>query len=594
MPGASAVAEVALQAFLVLLTCRGFGEILATGQLLPAARGRFEHVWRTGAGLAGSTLFLLAGVYAGVPIRISGWVVLAMSLVGIGLMWWRHRTDAPLPRRFVCEERWAGVVFLVVLLCQSLPVLNIGPAHYFGMGKPDHLQYTVCSQFLAEESIHSLESPPADKPWFITARRVINDRLGQNIPVAYVAAILHSHALRVFGTLMAFYLACLAASVFSCLRTLNVSMPFAVMGGLLAGLAHWITYSANCAFLSNASILFILPLLGGAVWHYRQAPAALRLLPALLLAYAFCCYTELTPFLYLSFLLWWAGLLWPHYRRTWQPLLITALAILLLCTPYLSRAILFLIQQVNHGAHLTYDWHYGFAVKSGTWSGWKELFFANLQGRRTAFLNPVLLVISLALMTAAFWGCLNGSRLKRRYLLLLILGSGSYLVLLRAMPDFRIYAFFKLSVTYLPVFIIAIVYGLQTLCPVSGRNRLWRTRLMQAGLAVIVLLALGSSALGWRQIVLDNGTRSYDSPTLWAIYEYTARHPEKTYYLTDRNHYRASWLMYFSRHAKVSLAYAAPHGLVDDELPPSNLPPPAAPYITLDGETLPVEAEPLR
>ncbi len=583
---AIALGEVALQIFLLLLTFQGWGYALAAGRLIPAPRGRFVWIVHLTAGLSAFTLFLLALLYAQVPLRYSAWLALLVGLMGWGLRWkMPSRCRAP---RWFRDDSLAAALFLIVFLLQSVPILKLGPGTYYGIGKIDQLNYTVLCQFLIENSIDHPAVPSQTEPWQQLTVPTRQERLGVFMSLGYPAVLLHCDTHRLFGTVATFFLALLSASAFITLRRFSVSTLLAWAGAFWLGLTHAITLNSPTAYLSSQSVLFVAPLLVGLLWHNRQNPEALRLLPALLLAYTLCSYSELFPFIALVVLLQFLLLAKGRKLRFGKLTAITLVITTVLSLPYLPRLLDFLHRQLGNAFKIPASMN----PKWGHWQGWSELFVADIQSARFPWINELMMWLAIGLIPVTLFGLFSSTKFRNRYLILLAVGTSCWPLLLLVTVPFRAYIFFKLCLTFLPVFLILIVVGFQQLGRFSAR----RSPVLRMGVVAYLALMIGSSLLSslivWRTVIGMAGQLPCNAPAALATYNYVREHPEETYYLTTPDRYLACWIAYHARHSKVYTRQEVifPNWLTSEE----NLqPPPPPPYTILDGEQPPRPIPPL-
>lgn len=580
---ATALGEVALQLFLLLLTFHGWGVVLASVRLFPGRDIRFPHLLRTIFGLCGFTIFLLITTYANIPLKYSAWAALAVAVTGwgINLREWRHGQSQP--SRGKREERLGFTVFAVIFLLQGLPLFWAGPEHYMAMGHIDHYLYTNVSQFLVENPIRLDPAAGWENPWLQTSYTFLNQRLGQDMPIGYLAVILHCDTIRTFGVVSIFYVALLSIAVFGCLRQLQLPPFLAWMFAVWLGLANGITYSSTTSFLSNSSVLFVLPTLVLLLWSRRHHLPSLRFAPALLLSYAFCSYTELFTWIGLTFLILWLTLANWHNARTWRALGASALVSLILVSPYLPRVLIHFGELYRFTVGTVPAWQEIMSNQSGTWRGWRQLFFATLNSRSVPWINLLTLSAAVSFLAIIPWALWIQRNDRSRYLAPLAILIAFWPILLLALPTFKHYAFFKITTTFLPLFFVLLAYGWMRLESSLGSWRM-ASRVVLTGL---VLGSLLSSALTWKTMIQLNGSLLQNTPTMQAISAYVREHPEKTYYLTDTNELRAGWIAYKARHSRVRLAPQT--RLVWGFPADPQAKPPAPPYVVLDGERLPYE-----
>lgn len=577
MTFALSIVEAGFHALLLLLTFRGWGEVLAALHWLPERERRFHHLVRTLLGLCGFTIFLLFVLYLQIPLKYSAWAALAVAITGLGMILTGTR------RTWTAEESLGLSVFAFVFLLQGLPLFFAGPGHYFASGHIDHFIYINISQFLVENPIGLSPTAGRNAPWLQLPYTFLRERLGPEMPLGYLASLLRVETARVFGAVSVFFVAFLSLTVFACLRGLNLSRPVAWLFAVWLGVANGITYSSTTSFLANSAVLFVLPSLTLLLWNHRHDLSGLRLAPALLLSYAFLTYTELFPWIAMGFLVLWLTLAKGRDIRLWRMLGVNALASLLMVSLFVPRMIFAISEVYRYTFKVVPSWLEIVSHQSGTWRGWRQLFFATIDSRSFPWINSLTLALALSFLALISWALWIQRRSKSRYLAPLALLIAFWPLLLLAMPEFKPYIFFKIVTTFLPLFFVLLAYAWSKLDLALPTWRL-PLRLILIG---VVLISLLSSALAWRNMIQGNDSLPQNTPTMRAIYDEVRQHPEKTYYVTDANPFRTGWIAYYARHSRVVLA---PEVTIIWGFPADpQAKPPTPPYTVLNGESLPSE-----
>ena len=584
--------EVLIQAATVILTLWGWGEILGRIGWLPLQKGRFQVMMRLTAGLAALTLFLLALYSFEIPVKYSAWLVLGIAVTGLGMMAGKFM-KALKNKHIVCREfAWTGIVFIFVLLCQASPVIYIGPDSYHGIQRQDQMSYAIWSQYCVDEPMDVRETPSQTKPWLhLAAQLMTNARLGQNMLTSYVSTVLGVDTYRIFGTLSAFYIAFMAASVFGCLRCIRLPRILAAAGALWSGLANGITYSSTNAFFANSSILFVLPSIVALLLSCRKNLNGVCVCYALLLAYTASCYICMSPLVLFIFVALFVVIGGAAYERCFRQISLIAALTLIFFAPSLSKVVSTVRLEANLGFANEQAWEKMLSNDSGTWKGLRELFFADITSSTFPQINAVALVLSFVFITVILAG-IHFSRGYHRIIMFALTASTLlFPVVLLLIPPFKHYVFFKVCTTLLPLLIILITCGFHTTAIQSGtRPGNCRQRLWMASAIVLVMMTLSfiSSALSWKTVIALAGKMENNSPTALALYDYVRHHAGETYYLTDSNAFRATWLAYHARHSNVYLRHELLYDGCSEARPPQcGGPPPQPPYIILDGVTFP-------
>ncbi|PAW76223.1 MAG: hypothetical protein B9S32_15965 [Verrucomicrobia bacterium Tous-C9LFEB] len=576
---AIALGEVALQFFLLLLTFLGWGEVLASWHWTPDRRRRFHHLERTLLGLCGFTIFLLIAIYLNIPLKYSAWAALAVAVVGLGMgLGGSHR-------KWTAEEGLGLSVFTLVFLLQGLPLFYAGPGNYFASGHIDHYLYVNTGQFLVEKPIGLSPSAGRDEPWLQEPYTFLRERLGQDMPIGYLAVLLRVDTARAFGVVSIFFIAFLSLTVFACLRQLNLSRPIAWTFAVWLGVSNGITYSSTTSFLANSAVLFVLPSLTFLLWSRRHDLYSLRLAPALLLSYAFMTYTELFPWIAMGFLVMWLTLANWRDLRLWRLLGVNALVSLLFVGLFVPRMIFAVSQIYRYTFNIIPQWQEFMSNQSGTWRGWRQLFFATIDSRSFPWINALTLTLAISFSLLILWSLWIHRQTKSRYLTAIAGLIAFWPLLLLAMPTFKHYIFFKIVTTFLPLFFILLACAWARLDLSVNVWRLPRWII----LAGCVLASLLSSALVWKNMIQRNDSLPQNTSTMRAIYDEVRQHPEKTYYVTDADPFRTGWIAYYARRSRVVLA---PGVTITWGFPADpHAKPPMPPYTVLNGEHLPYEVK---
>ncbi len=580
MTFALSIVEVGFQALLLLLTFRGWGEVLAALQALPEKGRRFHHLVRTLLGLCGFTIFLLILLYLHIPLKYSAWAALTVAITGLGLIL-KSRY-----RRWTTEESLGLSVFALIFSLQGMPLFFAGPGHYFASGHIDHFLYINISQFLVENPIGLSPSAGRNAPWLQAPYAFLRERLGPEMPIGYLATLLHVDTARVFGVVSVFFIALLSLSVFACLRLLNLSRPMAWIFAIWLGVSNGITYSSTTSFLANSAVLFVLPTLTLLLWNHRHDLSKLRLAPALLLSYVFMTYTELFPWIAMVFLVLWLTLANGRDIRLWRMLGVNALASLLMVSLFLPRMFFAVSEVYRYTFKVMPSWQEIMSNQSGTWRGWRQLFFATIDSRNFPCINALTLTLALSFLVLIPWALWTHRRMKSRYLTVMAILIAFWPLLLLALPTFKHYIFFKIVTTFLPLFFVLLAYAWTQLD--HSLHARWQLPLRMA-LIGLVLISLLSSALAWKNMISSNDSLPQNTSTMRAIYDEVRQHPEKTYYVTDADPFRTGWIAYYARGSRVVLApgVTITWGFSADP----NAQPPMPPYTVLNGEHLPYEVK---
>jgi hypothetical protein len=205
-------------------------------------------LWVPFVGLLGiiSPLQTLA-VVADLPIRVTApwfWVVLAVG--------WLALLGSPSGRRSVRAIPLRVLVLaLGVFVVQGAGVISNGVAAYRGDLQSDQYHYVVLAQFLMDEPYSTGWTELGNRPWLAMPLALKEDRIGQSVLHAFLAATARSDALNMFFpvSLLGPTLICPAALLLG--ARLGLRRELRAAAAVAAGLSPAMAFILGTGFLSQ-------------------------------------------------------------------------------------------------------------------------------------------------------------------------------------------------------------------------------------------------------------------------------------------------------------------------------------------------------
>jgi len=295
---AFALLLIAAQLCFLLLMSAGTGWWLCSWLYRGAPITLRRLILCAAAGLTLQVLFLSNLVYFDVPVRKTFWLPALVSIAGLAHAWKNRSLWLPLGRRDRSDLKWIAGVFLAVVLLQGITLIHQGPSNYYGIATHDHVNYVLIGQQVLERPLST--NSAGTEPWLLKPIVSKVYRLGQSVTHAYLSAGMFGDTKETFGGLCLYFLGLLSVMTFLAARLLGLgrweSAGAALWAGLAAGTFHIYAYG----FLSQVTSLYVFPALFVAV-RVRPRTMLDGVLPALLLAQVFACYTEFFPFAILTY-----------------------------------------------------------------------------------------------------------------------------------------------------------------------------------------------------------------------------------------------------------------------------------------------------
>ena len=469
------------QVLFLLLPAAGFGGWLWLLAGRPPLFRRQAWLWLGLAGFAAHALLLQTLVYAGLPLRLTAWPMLLAGAAGLVPVWRAWKTQ---PGRN--GVGFYALIFAVGFLAQAPGLLSLGPERYYGNGHYDQANYVVTAEFLTGEKFSTTPDEVGYRPWLFRALDAKEQRMTQFVVLGASAVTSGADSQGAYGALSIFLIALVGVATAAWLRSAALPRWAAAGAGLGAALSPALTQIHLDGFLSQNATLFVYPALAGLLGGGGEIRRESKIAAALLLAFLLGAYTEVGIF---GVMLTGALVLVARqpWRRRSTDLAWIFSGALLLNPGYLGRLVVFLFvqwQETRNPATLA-----ALFPEGGTWLGWGRLFLD--------VAHPAVVVAAgLGVIALGAWGA--WARPSRRLVMALTLGVVILpLLLLRASPGFSIYAFAKLTIQFVPVWVGAAMIGLAHLRR-PARRTAW---------ALAAVAAVGTGVmLHWRRGRSNSGS----------------------------------------------------------------------------------------
>ena len=356
----------------LLVTAGGWGGWvwILTGRPPPFRRATW--LWCGLAGFCAHALALQGLIYLDVPIARTAWPAFGVALAGLaaaGWHGWRGRGAGT--RHGWNDARMFAGVFAVVVAVQSLGLLWVGPADFYGKGRYDQANYVVTAQFLVDQPFSLTAADIGLQPWMVRVMETKEQRITQSVAHGALAVVGGTDCQQAYGAISVFFLGLVGLAVAAWLRACAVPRWLAAIGGAGAALGPAVTTLQLDCYFSQASTLFVLPALAGLLAARGPLRVTERVVASLLLAFLAGAYTEIAVvgvgLVIVMRLL--AEAPWPARLRDlgW-----IAFGSLVANPGYLLRLPRWLLEQWTHTRNP--NLLAALVPESGTWRGWGRQF----------------------------------------------------------------------------------------------------------------------------------------------------------------------------------------------------------------------------
>jgi hypothetical protein len=535
----SGVSEIVAQVFVLIVLAGGGGcwLWLLTGR--PPATRRYNWMWFGLAGLALGGLVLQSLLYCGVPLKISTSPVLIAALAGWFVAAWRWRgAGFSSPAGIRREISAALLVFVIALAGQAPPLLQHGPARFYGTGSYDQGNYVAMGDLFVDVPLSVQASTVEYRPWLVPVLKAKEQRITQSVLLGAVAVATRSSSQEAYGATNLFLVALAGLATLGALRVAGTPRWLAAGAGLAAALSPALTRVHLEGYFSQTASLFIYPALIGIFGGKGPLRREAKVTGAVLLACLASVYSEVAVFGFglVAVLVCMAESSW---RLRVRSLLQVFLGALLFNPGYWGKLAAFLLTQWQAAGEVA-----GYAAlfpDSGSLAGWGRLFF---DGRW-----PLLTqVIGLAWAILVVLGAVRLTRSRRPAMVVALAVVVAALAVLALRTPFSGYVFAKLCIQFTPLWIAVGMSGLL----VFAAPRYWRGWTLKGGALAMVGLSWWG-AQPWREKVMKpEGTLAVlSSAQVQAIRQDVEDHPERTYLVACDDPVLTQWLCYFGRRSAV-------------------------------------------
>jgi hypothetical protein len=508
------------------------------------------------SGLFLSVLVLQNLVYLGLPVRISGWLLLAAALVQIGccrhqFVAWGRTLSSNHEIRTV-----AVIVFLTVTFHGIVPIQQ-GLRWYYGKGYPDYSNYVHLAEFLKEEPYGTSAQDIGLRPWLIKpAIGLKTQRIGQSLLTAEISVWSWTDAKGGYAATVIFFLTLLAICLFVFLRETGVDRFTAGSGALVASLLPAVTRLSLDGFLSQTSILFIFPFFASLLQSTDLNTRGFVLFFSLTLAYLVSAYSEIAPLGFCTFLLGTVFVRRENFRAK-RLMLLSAMILIALLNPYYLRNLFqFLGLQYYFAAHAPLMKQ--MAPNILTLRGWSELIFGSLtSGPLGLFLDGCTLLLVLLWLTGVIYLSRRDQLIVGTILLPVIL----IILYLATLTTASLYPIAKIVLSVLP-FVIGLVFGALSGLAANFQNR--SLRVLEKLLAVFIVAAAAAGSMRYYDQVLNNEglLRFVREPHFLKVCRALEKMKNKRLFLFENDPLLTPWLCYHARHNDV---YVDAHFAIDSD-----------------------------
>jgi hypothetical protein len=552
------------QLFALFACCSGIG--LALHSLLPKEFSPFnQFLFSLIGGFFVVVLVAQTLVYVGVPVRISAWLLLSLALVQI---WFRRRNLAGWSRAF-CSNRDIPTLAMVILLTvafHAIVPIRQDLEWYYGKGHFDQINYVLLAQFLKEETYSTSEQNIGLRPWLtgvvgvhdttdqielssgsgLEAIGLKKERIGQSIVIAEISVWSGTNGKAGYAATVIFFLVLLAICLYVFLRETGTDRFMASSGALLAAFLPVVTQLSLDGFLSQISILFLLPFFASLLRRHELSARTGTLFFSLALAYLIAAYSEFAPIGLCTFVL---GVIFVRRdkMRVKRLMLMSSILLIALMNPcYLVNLIGFLGYQYNLAANAASLWD-NVAPNVLTLHGWSELIFGSITSPSFALFFDCFAFLLGLLFFAGFIFLSSRDRLILGVIMLPAILVIGYLATRRP-PSY--YPIAKIALTFLPFVIGLIFVSMSRIAAGHDDPRIGVPGKLLC--AIIVTAAAAGSVRYYSGVLRNEGLLTlFREPHFVAVCRGLEQIKNQRVLVFETNPLLAAWLCYHARHNEV-------------------------------------------
>lgn len=523
-----------------------------------------------GVGFAAQILLLQNLTYLGFPIKFTFPLPALIGIAGLWKLYEIWRGPAQLEASFRINCRYGAAIFLAVFSLQSVSGILEGPGNYYGKAHIDHFNYTSMSEFVKSESFTVPDAEMQKQAWLVKAFQYKNIRIGQSVAQAYLASLSFVSAKDSYAGLCSFLVALLALATFVLAQSFSLSRPYCALAAIWVGLAPATTKIHLDGFLSQACILFVLPLI--IIWA-RLTGESIRFKAAtgaVLLSYLLVCYTEffilgvfLLAMLTLSLVILWSR------RQLWISTAVVGIS-LLLVPAYLPRAYNFAAVQYAVASNRSPVLE-ALAPNGGTVYGWASSLI-EIPLTSPPLARQATTAVGVFLLGLCLFGSFSRSRRNQLFLVAATLTPVVFLGILLYAPVLSKYPFMKISDSFIFLWVLLVMRGISLIAVMVLRQ--WGAlapsllRVLPGGLILLCFVGFFSE----HKLIANQGNGALsllNKKEYKDALKYVATHPERTYVIRYPDGLAAGWLAYEGRYSKV---YVLSSPISDLPIAPGSLP----------------------
>jgi hypothetical protein len=516
--------------------------------------------------------------YLGVPVRISGWLLLGVALVQV---WWSRHKLLPWFRTFRSngETRMlAAVILLVIIFHGVAPVLQ-GLEWYYGKGHLDQINYVLLAEFLKEEPYGTSGNEIGVRPWLVgpvgtqdmtgqqgmSSGPVIEkiglkkERIGQSIITAAISVWSGTDAKGGYATTVIFFLTLLAICLYVLLRETKVDLFLAGSGALLAALVPVLTRLSLNGFLSHVAILFIFPFFASLLRRQELRPTSFTLFFSLTIAYLISAYSEIAPIGFCT-LFFGVTFLRRDKSSTKRLIVMSAFLLIILVNPiYLPNLVGFLGQQYYLAGNVATLGN--MAPDLLTLRDWSELIFGAMTNAPVASFFDYCTLLTGLLSVAGYIILSRRDKLVFAAILLPALLVILYLAT-RRVPSY--YPIAKITLTILP---LAIGFMFVAMSRFAANNLNQSFGLLTKLLGAFILATAAAGSVRYYSEVFRNEglLRSLREPRFLNVCRQLQGIRNQRVFVFETNPLLTPWLCY---HARQNDVYYDGRLISDSAVPP--------------------------
>jgi len=531
------------------------------------------------AGFSSSFIALQLLVYFDFRIYYTAWIVFFIACIGCFL--WAKNFNRKYLRLCLNNNKYFILIILIISF-HSACIAIVGPNNYYGYARQDHVNYVSTSQFLIEKPFSTEVKDIGLHPWLVGPLSHKNERIGPCVAISYLAVINFTDSKQSYGAVSVFYLLIVSLATLALLKSTNLSPILCTLGSLWLSVLPAITQCNLDNFLGQLSTLFCIPAITVAIYEANRNYLWSLVCTVIILSLLFGSYTEI----YCIGLAFSTLLIWLNKNVTFNKKLLFNAACVFLPVFILEPTAIQYIKNIVRmyrsvqDANILSEW----APYSGTWRGWAQNYFIMPKG--SALLIKLQIVLGVFVLALLILGILYSTIHKRIFLLGLISIPSTILFFLLERNSFPRYPFYKLTVCFLPIFILFVVLGTQLTFEAVKRIKFFKAYSCLSLYALIFFIFLS----GWCSISKLNkvlkdgeGLATMNLVQCRKVYKELEMHPEHSYLLLETHYILNSWFCYYARR---SLVYTAVDQIGDQwvgsDLYDFRRNKPTVPYWTID------------